>query len=124
MSLPLSCLSHAAGSTVAVLTDASQCTALTKEPSLKGKVWDPENALYTARLAEYYSANAAQAPWCMVVPTSAEDVSKVVKIFNEHQCPFGMRSGAHSAWQGSNGIKDGVTVDFGMRSRASDDSSG
>lgn len=90
-----------------------QCSALSKEPTLAGKVWDPSNELYTARLAEYYSANAAQAPWCMLVPTSAEDVSTAVKIFTEYQCPFGMRSGAHSAFKGSNGIEDGVTVDFG-----------
>jgi FAD/FMN-containing dehydrogenase len=49
----------------------------------------------------------------MFVPETAQDVSKIVTIFNQYQCPFGMRSGAHSAWKGSNGIKDGVTVDFG-----------
>ncbi|KAH7362471.1 FAD binding domain-containing protein [Plectosphaerella cucumerina] len=89
------------------------CTALSKEPSLAGKVWTPDNELYTHRLSQYYSANAAQAPWCMVVPGSTEEVSTIVKIFNKYQCPFGMRSGAHSAFKGSNGIEDGVTVDFG-----------
>ncbi len=49
----------------------------------------------------------------MVFPESAEDVSDVVKALTASSCPFGMRSGAHSAFQGSNGIKDGVTVDFG-----------
>lgn len=65
------------------------------------------------RLTQYYSANAAQAPWCMVFPESPEDVSEIVKSLTANSCPFGMRSGAHSAFQGSNGIKDGVTVDFG-----------
>ncbi|KAH7375353.1 hypothetical protein B0T11DRAFT_8593 [Plectosphaerella cucumerina] len=89
------------------------CSALTKTEGLAGKVYAPDSQKYTERLAQYYSANAAQAPWCMVFPESAEDVSKIVKVFNEHSCPFGMRSGGHSAYKGSNGIKDGVTVDFG-----------
>lgn len=49
----------------------------------------------------------------MVFPESAQDVSKIVNILEKNDCPFGMRSGGHSAFQGSNGIKDGVTVDFG-----------
>lgn len=49
----------------------------------------------------------------MVLPQSTQDVSEIAKVFNEHKCTFGMRSGAHSAFEGSNGVKDGVTVDFG-----------
>jgi FAD/FMN-containing dehydrogenase len=48
----------------------------------------------------------------MVMPTSTEDVQKIAKVFSENECTFGMRSGAHSAWAGSNGVKEGVTVDF------------
>lgn len=50
----------------------------------------------------------------MVLPESTEDVSTIVKIFGKHQCPFGMRSGSHTAFKGGNGIEDGVTVDFCM----------
>lgn len=60
----------------------------------------------------------------MVFPESAEDVSKIVTVLEKNQCPFGMRSGAHSAFEGSNGIKDGVTVDFGyMNATTYDESS-
>jgi FAD/FMN-containing dehydrogenase len=52
----------------------------------------------------------------MVFPESTEDVSALTKVLSKKGCPFGMRSGAHSAWKGSNGIKDGVTVDFGKNS--------
>lgn len=90
-----------------------QCNALSKTAGLEGKIWTPDQQRYDTRLTQYYSANAAQAPWCMVFPESAEDVSAVVKTLGENSCPFGMRSGAHSAFQGANGIKDGVTVDFG-----------
>lgn len=89
------------------------CGALSQAPGLEGKVFAPDTSVYDARLASYYSANAAQAPWCMVLPQSTQDVSEITKVFAEHKCPFGMRSGAHSAFEGSNGIKDGVTVDFG-----------
>jgi FAD/FMN-containing dehydrogenase len=48
----------------------------------------------------------------MVMPESAEDVSIIAKLFNQHQCPFGMRSGSHTAFKHGNGIDNGVTVDF------------
>jgi FAD/FMN-containing dehydrogenase len=75
-------------------------------------VFGPDDVTYTNRLATYYSANAALPPWCMVLPTSTEDVSEVAKVLHEFKCPFGMRSGAHSAFTGSNGVDDGITVDF------------
>ncbi|KAK1975617.1 FAD binding domain-containing protein [Colletotrichum cereale] len=89
------------------------CTALAREKDLQGKVFTHDNSFYDARLATYYSANAAQAPWCMVLPESTSDVSKIATIIDRNHCPFGIRSGAHSAFEGSNGIKNGVTVDFG-----------
>lgn len=49
----------------------------------------------------------------MVLPTSTADVSRIAEIISKHQCPFGIRSGAHSAWKGSNGVEEGITVDFG-----------
>lgn len=90
-----------------------QCDSLANEKSLKGKVWGPSDSRYDDRLAQYYSANAALAPWCMVVPENTKDVSKVMKVLSKHDCPFGMRSGAHAAFKGSNSIKDGVTIDLG-----------
>ncbi|KAK9415978.1 hypothetical protein SUNI508_09938 [Seiridium unicorne] len=89
------------------------CSALAREAILDGKVFFPENSTYDARLAAYYSANAALSPWCMVLPTSTDDVSKIAEVFTTYQCPFGMRSGAHSAFNGSNGVEHGITVDFG-----------
>ena len=47
------------------------------------------------------------------MPQSTEDVQATVKILTKNQCPFGIKAGAHSAWKGSNGIAEGVTVDFG-----------
>ncbi|KAH6974024.1 FAD binding domain-containing protein [Ilyonectria destructans] len=89
------------------------CNALAKSYGLRDKVFSNDSAVYDARLASYFSANSALAPWCMVLPESASDVSSIVKVLTKNDCPFGMRSGAHSAWVGANSIADGVTVDFG-----------
>jgi FAD/FMN-containing dehydrogenase len=80
---------------------------------LGGKVLLPDTVVYDKRLQSYYSSNSAQAAWCMVLPESTLDVSRIAQIISEHQCPFGIRSGAHSAFNGANAVKEGVTVDFG-----------
>ncbi|OLN85658.1 Bifunctional solanapyrone synthase 5 [Colletotrichum chlorophyti] len=103
------------------VTDASRgrspqctcCSALARDASLKGKVYGQNTTAYEARLDSYYSANAAQEPWCMVLPENTLDVSRIAQIVSTLECPFGIRSGAHSAFKGSNGVKDGVTIDFG-----------
>lgn len=77
-------------------------------------MYSPEDSRYEDRLDTYYSANSKLSPWCMVLPESSEDVSTIVKLFNKYQCPFGMRSGSHTAFKGGNAIEDGVTVDFCM----------
>lgn len=94
------------------MADTQKCNALAAVPGLKGKVYVPDTKQYDARLKTYYSANAALEPWCMVMPESAKDVSSIAKVVSKEQCPFGIRSGAHSAWKGSNGIETGVTIDF------------
>ncbi|KFY58765.1 hypothetical protein V496_05968 [Pseudogymnoascus sp. VKM F-4515 (FW-2607)] len=89
------------------------CAALGADGQLRGKVLLPDSVQYDAQLNTYYSANAAQHAWCMVLPESTKDVQAIVKILTKNQCPFGIKAGAHSAFKGSNGIAEGVTVDFG-----------
>ncbi|POS71716.1 hypothetical protein DHEL01_v209893 [Diaporthe helianthi] len=89
-----------------------ECSALSSDAELGSKVLMPDAEAYDKRLQSYYSVNAAQAAWCMVLPQNTIDVSSIAKIISEYQCPFGIRSGAHSAFKGSNGVKDGITVDF------------
>ncbi|KFY08813.1 hypothetical protein V492_05891 [Pseudogymnoascus sp. VKM F-4246] len=89
------------------------CAALGADINLRGKVLLPGTVGYDAQLSTYYSANAAQHAWCMVLPQSTGDVQATVKILTKNQCPFGIKAGAHSAFKGSSGIAEGVTVDFG-----------
>ncbi|KAK2022504.1 FAD-binding domain-containing protein [Colletotrichum zoysiae] len=72
----------------------------------------PRDSRYDGRLNTYYSKNAAQPPACMVVPLTTEDVADIARTLSTQNCSFGMRSGAHSAFSGSNGLEGGVTVDF------------
>lgn len=64
----------------------------------------------------YWSVSAAVNPWCIAQPTEAEDVSTIIKTLVANSCPFGIRGGGHGAWNGSNSVIEGVTVDFGMYS--------
>ncbi|EWZ79321.1 hypothetical protein FOXG_12527 [Fusarium oxysporum f. sp. lycopersici 4287] len=105
--------SHSADRVNNLLTTDPKCDALTNIPQLKNKVYMPETTQYEQRLKTYYSANAALEPWCMVMPESTQDVSRVATVVSKHSCPFGSRSGAHSAFRGANGVKDGITIDFG-----------
>ncbi|KFY25434.1 hypothetical protein V493_04664 [Pseudogymnoascus sp. VKM F-4281 (FW-2241)] len=89
------------------------CESLGANKQLRGKVLSPGSVGYDAQLDTYYSANAAQHAWCMVMPESTKDVQATIKILTKNECPFGIKAGAHSAWKGSNGIAQGVTVDFG-----------
>lgn len=105
-SAPLSSLSSF------LLTQTIQCSTLAAVPQLKGKIYVPGSDAYDARLKIYYSANAALEPWCMVLPETTQDVSKIAQVISNKKCPFGIRSGAHSAWKGSNGVENGITIDF------------
>ncbi|KAL0764064.1 hypothetical protein CaCOL14_013391 [Colletotrichum acutatum] len=101
------------------------CLALLKDDVLSGKVLTPCNEDFHHRLESYYSANAAEPPRCMVLPQTAEDVARTIHIISARRCPFGMRSGAHSAFSGSNGLKGGITFDLGyMNSTEYDPSTG
>lgn len=91
---------------------SQQCGALSQIAALNGKVIYPNNTLYDARLESYYSANAALPPWCMVLPEVTEDVSAVAQVISAYECPFGMRSGGHSAFTGASSVDDGITIDF------------
>ncbi|KAH6719573.1 hypothetical protein BKA61DRAFT_669899 [Leptodontidium sp. MPI-SDFR-AT-0119] len=67
----------------------------------------------------YYSEQAqTQKPACVVLPSSAEDVSIAVKVLSMgfkiglQSCEFAIRSGGHTPWANLNNIDDGVTLDL------------
>ncbi|KAK2763185.1 hypothetical protein FQN54_009821 [Arachnomyces sp. PD_36] len=89
------------------------CRALAEIPALRNKVYYPDSTIYDARIESYWSESAALEPWCMVLPTTTNDTSEVMKVISTHECPFGIRGGGHTVFPLSSSVEDGVTVDFG-----------
>lgn len=73
----------------------------------------PNSEAYEARLGSYWSRSAALQSWCLVQPSTAKDVSAIIKSLVAGDCPFGVRGGGHGSFALSNAVKDGVTIDFG-----------
>ncbi|CAH0045751.1 unnamed protein product [Clonostachys solani] len=88
------------------------CNALQSIDELRGKVYLPGSDTYADRMETYFSKSAALEPWCMLLPSTAEDVSLIVKDLVANNCPFGVRSGGHSSHPLSNSVEKGITIDF------------
>lgn len=82
------------------------------------KVLFPANAKYQASVQSYWSNIAQRAPTCVVLPTTAQDVSlavkSLVKTNRAGACRFAVRSGGHTPWAGAASIQDGVTIDLSL----------
>ena len=89
-----------------------QCSLLAKS-GLADKIIYPDQSLYDDRMESYWSVSAALDPYCIALPESTHDVSKIIKVISKHDCKFGITGGGHGAFNGSNSISNGVTVDFG-----------
>ena len=74
----------------------------------------PESEIYNERLESIFSRSARQAPWCVLLPESAQDASEIMKTVSKLKCPFGIRSGGHGMHRLSNSVEGGITIDFGM----------
>ncbi|KAK1991287.1 FAD binding domain-containing protein [Colletotrichum falcatum] len=64
-------------------------------------------------MGSYWSVSAALNPWCIAQPSTAEDVSAIVRTLAASNCTFGVRGGGHGSFAGSNSVEEGVTIDFG-----------
>lgn len=62
---------------------------------------------------DYYSSQQQETrPLCLVLPTTAEDVSDAIKVIGEHECVFSVKSGGHAMFVGASNAKDGITLDL------------
>lgn len=75
----------------------------------------PDTSVYEERLESIWSLSAQQAPWCVVLPGSAEDVSTIMKVVSKKECPFGIRGGGHGFFALANSVEEGIAIDFGKR---------
>ncbi|KAI1258933.1 hypothetical protein F5Y18DRAFT_411892 [Xylariaceae sp. FL1019] len=70
---------------------------------------------YNGRIDSYWSLTPRARPWAIVQPRNTEEVSKVLKaLVKVDDCKFAVRSGGHTAYPGSNNIRDGITIDLGL----------
>ncbi|KAL2833613.1 putative oxidoreductase [Aspergillus pseudoustus] len=87
------------------------------------KVSLPETATYNTSISSYFTQQNAQLhPSCIVTPTSASDVSIILKTLTSQNqihhgkkptCPFALRSGGHAFNTAFNNINsDGITIDL------------
>lgn len=97
-------------------TSNSSCTAL-QSAGLKN-VYYPGNDIYENRTHSYFSISAQLEPYCIVQPTSAEEVAKIVTILSQDTTrSFAIRSGGHTVWPGAANIDNGVTIDLGLMNK-------
>ncbi|KAF9262521.1 FAD-binding domain-containing protein [Marasmius fiardii PR-910] len=81
-----------------------------KLPSLVFAHGTPE---YQVRQTTYYSLQQQElSPTCIVRPSSASDVSRIVKIAKDSECPFAVASGGHMSWKGSSNVDGGFVIDL------------
>ncbi|RWA06752.1 hypothetical protein EKO27_g8356 [Xylaria grammica] len=77
------------------------------------KVLRPNEDDYAARQNSYWCNIAKElTPALIVCPTSAEQVSIVIKALAESDQAFAIRSGGHAPFSGVNNIEGGVTIDL------------
>ncbi|KAG9187587.1 hypothetical protein G6011_05458 [Alternaria panax] len=94
---------------------ASVCTVLTQSP-VANRVTYPGQSVYNASLASYFDIKSRLTPTCIVQPTTAKEVSTIVKPLIATSllktCQFAVQSGGHTPIPGANNFEDGVTIDL------------
>lgn len=72
------------------------------------------NVNYEYATHHYWSSVQAEtAPECVVFPTSAEDVSAVIRVLLQYPTvPFAVKSGGHNANAGFSSVYEGVLISF------------
>ena len=80
----------------------------------------PSSPTYESSVHSYWSNQAQLSPYCIVRPTTPEDVSLAVKTLvtanQKFSCRFAIRGGGHTPWAGSSNIDKGVTIDLSLMS--------
>ncbi|GJN80322.1 hypothetical protein PLIIFM63780_003848 [Purpureocillium lilacinum] len=95
----------------AAASGASCCKALTD--ALGSKVASKCSPGYTKSIQSYWAVQETQiSPTCVLLATSADDVSKALNVLVPSSCRFAVRGGGHGPIPGIANIQDGVTIDL------------
>ncbi|KAF9047035.1 FAD-binding domain-containing protein [Hymenopellis radicata] len=91
------------------LTTPETCTLLDKK--LPGRVSFPSSEEYIVQQSSY-AFYASSAPACVVSPVSSLEVSIVISVARDYDCPFAVKSGGSSHSGGSIVGSDGFVIDL------------
>lgn len=86
--------------------------------ALPHKIFYPGNSAYVSMQEDFWShQESSLSPKCIVVPSSAQDVSTAISILTKHgdeshRTPFAIKGGGHSPNAGFANIQNGVTIDM------------
>ncbi|KAI9147354.1 putative fad binding domain-containing protein [Paramyrothecium foliicola] len=92
------------------------CSKLSK--LLPDSVLPPDSANYTAETKKFWDRRSAVSPACIVFPSKADDVAKVLPVLNACEAQFAIRGGGHMNFPGSNNIEGGVLLALNKLSHA------
>ncbi|KAI1771794.1 hypothetical protein F4818DRAFT_189815 [Hypoxylon cercidicola] len=100
------------------MASAANSTCLTLQSAGLKNVYYPGNDIYENRTHSYFSVSAQLEPYCIIRPTSAEEVAQIVTTLSQDTTSnFAIRSGGHTVWPGAANIENGVTIDLGLMNK-------
>jgi FAD/FMN-containing dehydrogenase len=93
-------------------TPQTQIACAKLKETHSGKVYMPGEPAYTKENRDYFNIGLAElGPACIVKPSTAQEVSSVVKLLREHETvPFAVKSGGYSPNPGHSSVRDGVLI--------------
>ncbi|OAA63962.1 FAD binding domain protein [Cordyceps fumosorosea ARSEF 2679] len=109
LSLLVSAAAQAAGQAEEAST-ADCCRSLADK--VKSIYHGPSASDYNELVTARWSITSMQHPGCVVTPTSARDMSVIVKELAKKNCRFAVKSGGHNPNPGFNNIDRGVSIDL------------
>ena len=114
LSLILAAFLLGVGKSFAALDQATTQTCTDIKNALPGKVLTPDFLAleYEHETQQYWSTTLRSVgPACIVQPSSAEDVTAIVKVLNKYPTvKFAIRSGGHDPNVGHATVQDGVQI--------------
>lgn len=97
---------------LAVPTAATQSACADIKTAIPGNLFVKSDAVYTKENKDWWNSGITDmAPACIAMPSSPEDVSKIVKLLNKHSSvPFAIKSGGNDPNLGQSSVKEGVLI--------------
>ena len=86
----------------------SGCTALDK--AIPGSVVQKPSREYTLENKDFWSLTEILSPSCIFKPKTAQDIGTAIKLLQQSNASFAVRSGGHMGITGANNIDDGVLM--------------